>query len=190
MALPDVVVTSSDLVARVRRGEEAVFEQIYREHYAALCGYALRWVRSHAVAEEVVQEIFLRIWWRRSEWTVGSTIAAYLYTAVRNSSLNRVRAERTGREWEERTRAEVASLPVPPSAEPADHALREQELAQAIDDAVAQLAPRCLQTFVLRRRHNLSYAENAQVMAVSPKTVEVQIGLALKALRKRLEAWL
>jgi RNA polymerase sigma-70 factor, ECF subfamily len=190
MALPDVVVTDADLVARVRRGEEAAFEQIYREHHGALCAWALRWVRSPALAEEVVQEVFLRIWWRRADWVLGSTLAAYLFTAVRNGSLNRVRAERLGREWEERTRAEVAALPSPPSAEPADHALREGELARAIDAAVAELAPRCRETFLLRRKHNLSYVEIAEIMGVSPKTVEVQIGLALKALRKRLEAWL
>lgn len=190
MALPDVVVTDADLVARIRRGEEAAFEQIYREHYGGLCSYAVRWVRSRALAEEIVQDVFLRIWWRRADWEVGGTIAAYLFTSVRNGALNRVRAERTGRAWEERTRAEVASLPLPPSAEPADHALREAELAQAIDDAVAELAPRCRETFVLRRRHHLSYVEIAEIMGISPKTVEVQIGIALKALRKRLEAWM
>lgn len=190
MALPDVLVPEADLVARVRRGEEAAFELVYREHYEALCSYALHVVRSPALAEEVVQDVFLRIWWRRAEWEVGGTIAAYLFAAVRNGALNRVRAARTWQAWEDRIRAETQYATSPPSAEAADATVQAEELARAIDDAVDALAPRCRETFLLRRRHHLSYAEIAAIMGITPKTVEVQIGIALKALRKRLAAWL
>ena len=190
MALPDVLVTDADLIARVRRGDEAALEVIYREHFEALCRYALRWLRSPALAEEVVQEVFLRVWWRRAQWEVGGTIAAYLFTAVRNGALNHLRGARTQRNWEERSRAERQfSLPQP-SGEEADELVRTRELAQAIDAAVEGLAPRCRETFVLRRKHGLSYVEIAQIMGITPKTVEVQVGLALRALRQRLGDWL
>jgi len=68
--------------------------------------------------------------------------------------------------------------------------LRAAELAAAIERAIAQLPPRCREAYLLRRQHHLSYAEIARVMGIAPKTVEIQIGAALKALRASLADWL
>lgn len=190
MAVPAVTITDSDLVASIRIGEKSAFELLYRDHYETLCHYALRWVESPAVAEDVVQDVFLRIWRRRTEWYVEGPLTAYLYAAVRNGALNRVRGARVRQLWAERTEREQLLDGPAMGGEEADGQLRADELQQAIEAAIADLAPRCREAFVLRRRHHLSYAEIATIMDIAPKTVEVQIGLALRTLRQKLQEWL
>ena len=174
---------------RIRAGDEAAFESLFREHYHGLCVFAARLVRSDALAEELVQDVLLRVWQQRERLEVTGTIAAYLYGATRNQALGHLRHERVERKWRERP---DAGRPLAGSSGlgQADEAARAAELAAAIERAVAGLPPRCREAYLLRRQHHLSYAEIARVMSIAPKTVEIQIGAALKALRKSLSDWL
>lgn len=190
MAIPHSITSESELVAGIRAGNEAAFQKVFREHYNGLCGFAARVTGSRAAAEEAVQDVFLRIWQRHEEWEVRGTLAAYLYAAVRNRSLNHLRSERMLQRWREEEVREAGGATGRTAVPGADERAGVEELARAIDRVIEELPPRCREAFLLRRQHELSYAQIAEVMGIAPKTVEIQIGAALKALRRKLAEWL
>ena len=177
---------AADLVARVREGDERAFEALFRMHYDGLCGFAIRYVRERALAEELVQDLFAALWARRATWEVrggAGSVRAYLFAAVRNRALN-LRARRAvERDWEA-DEADVRALH--PAPTPADQALEAAELRARVDAALESLPERCRLVMQLRWREQLSYAEIAEVMGISPKGVENQLARGLKALRDRL----
>jgi RNA polymerase sigma-70 factor (ECF subfamily) len=177
-------------VAGIRAGDERAFDAMFEAHYAGLCLFAATIVGSDAVAEEVVQDTLLQIWRQRDRWHVSTTVAAYLYRAVRNRAIGHVRHEAVERRLQDRvgTGTAVPALGAHPTTPDAE--LQGAELAVAIERALSDLAPRCREAFLLRRQHGLSYAEIAEAMGIAPKTVEVQIGAALRALRAALREWL
>jgi RNA polymerase sigma-70 factor (ECF subfamily) len=172
------------LFARLRQGDTAAFDAIFRAWYAPLVGVAQGLLRDRAVAEEVVQDVMLELWRRREELTVGDSPRAYLVRATRNRALNHIRHLRV----EQRGAAYAAG----PTEEPAQGAslVVEDELGVALASAVAELPARCRDVFELSRVQGLSYAEIARTLDISPKTVENQMGKALRVLRSRLAAWL
>ncbi|HEY9429482.1 MAG TPA: RNA polymerase sigma-70 factor [Gemmatimonadaceae bacterium] len=188
MASPVPTSPDSELVVRIRRGDEVAFELLFREHYRRLCLLATRMLRSDAAAEELVQDLLLNLWQQRERWEVTGTVAGYLHAAVRNRALNQLRREQLEHQWRERVQRDV--LPLRSETPTPDDYLASTELAEAIDEVIGDLPPRCRQAFILRRQQNLSYQEIARIMEIAPKTVEVQIGAALRALRARLAAWL
>lgn len=178
----------ADLIARIRAGDEAAFSDLFHRHYRALRIYAARINGKPGTSEEIVQQIFYRIWVNRERLVLTGSITGYLYAAVRNYALNQRDREKSEQRWQQSVAIEQDSAPS--HAEFADEEVIAAELAAAVDRAVAELPPRCREAFVLRRQHHLSYAEIARIMEISPKTVEVQIGNALKALRRSLAEWL
>lgn len=175
-----------DAFERLRAGNASAFETLFREYYARLVTFATHLVGTTGVAEEVVQDVFLTFWRHRERIELlHGNLSAYLFSAVRNASLAHVRHTYVEDRW--RTRVEQGeALTFTRHPEQADAAARFNEVVAAVQRAIDELPPRCRQAFLLRRQHGLSYAEIAQVMSISPKTVEVQIGAALRTLRARL----
>jgi RNA polymerase sigma-70 factor (family 1) len=188
MTLAYIAELDSGLVARIRAGEEEAYAQLFRRYYRELCVYASRIDRAGGSAEEIVQEVFFRIWLHRERLLLTESLTGYLYAVTRNVSLNRLARSQTEDRW--RAEAQVDALEPPGDAGSADVAVRETEMAIAIDRAVAKLPPRCREAFLLRRQRHMSYLEIAQAMQTSPKTVEIQIGKALRLLRASLAEWL
>jgi RNA polymerase sigma-70 factor (ECF subfamily) len=188
MTLAYIPELDSELIARIRAGEEGAFEQLFRRYYRELCVYASRIDRAGGSAEEIVQEVFFRIWMHRDRLLLMESLSGYLYAVTRNVSLNRLARTQTEDRW--RAEAQVQALEPPGETGSADVAVRETEMALAIDRAIAKLPPRCREAFLLRRQKHLSYLEIAQAMQTSPKTVEIQIGKALRLLRASLAEWL
>jgi RNA polymerase sigma-70 factor (ECF subfamily) len=184
MACP--VLPDDELLVRIRAGDESAFDSLVRGHYNGLCVFAARLMRSDAVAEEVVQDVLLRVWQQREHWTVTASVSAYLFAAVRNTALNHVRRTRFFERWQESAVSEPDVTSISGHIPPTDERQRTNELAEALDRAIEELPPRCRQVFILRRQHHMSCIEVARVMQITPKTVEVQIGNALKQLRRSL----
>ncbi|MBI4544231.1 MAG: RNA polymerase sigma-70 factor [Gemmatimonadetes bacterium] len=172
-------------IQRLRAGDAAAFEATFREHYLALVRFVRGYVGSSAVAEELVQETFLRLWAARERLDPRGSLRAYIYQAARNQALNHLRHERIERSGEARLEREA---PAAAAADPPDRP-REEELAAAVAQAVAALPERCRLVFQLSRDHGLSYAEIARALGISVKTVETQMGRALQALRHSLERY-
>jgi RNA polymerase sigma-70 factor (ECF subfamily) len=169
-----------DLVERISRGDESAFEALFREHYTVLVRFAEGLVRSREGAEDAVQDVLLNVWRNRETFRVEDSVRAYLFRAVRNRALNQLRNERVRRDAGPRLAGESGSAPR------GDVELAERDIDRAVREAVNALPPRCREVFELSRGQGLRYAEIATVLGISVKTVETQMGRALKSLRERL----
>ena len=172
------------LLDRLRRGDDAAFDTIFRTWYAPLVRLAEGMVRSRAVAEELVQEVMLELWRRRETLAADGSPQAYLFQATRNRALNHIRHEKVQKRGEPFA-ASAEWAPAPAHAE-----LVEGEIDAAVKSAVAGLSPRAREVFEMSRVQGLKYAEIADALGVSVKAVEKQMGNALRALRERLAPWL
>lgn len=174
----------ADWVEGVRNGREDAFEAMFDAYYERLYAFAAGFVGSKGDAREVVHDVFVKIWQRREQWEVNRSLKAYLYQATRNQALNYV--ERRERRHAVEHTMEDSRKPVQSTRRTAEDALRLTELAEAIWAAIDSLPERRRTTFVLHRQHDMTYSEVAEVMGVSKKTVEHQMGHALKALRNEV----
>lgn len=172
------------LLERLRAGDGAAFDAIFRARYALLVGVAERMLRDRAVAEELVQEVMLALWRRREALAEDEALGPYLVRAVRNRALNHLRHLHV----ERRDAVHAAGATEAPAAGVGP--VVAEELAAALHAAVAALPPRCREVFTLSRGRGLSYAEIAEALGISVKTVEAQMGRALKTLRVELAPWL
>jgi RNA polymerase sigma-70 factor (ECF subfamily) len=183
---PDSVGKSSDdaeLLRRIAADDQGAFELVFRQHYAGLVAFANRLLGSYEVAEDSVQEVLLNLWRQRATLRIEESLRSYLYRAVRNRSLNQIRNERVRRE------AVPYLVHDAPTAKSGDLTATEGEIDAAIRDAIAALPPRCREVFELSRLQGLRYTEIAATLGISVKTVETQMGRALKSLRERLAAF-
>ncbi len=176
--------SEQELLARLRAGDADAFDAIFRSLYPQLVGLAEGMLRQRAVAEETVQDVMLELWRRRESLTLEESLRAYLFRAVRNRALNHLRHEKVERRGEPFAASEPSS---PPSAQAA---LEDEEIDAALREAVGALPERCREVFELSRVRGLRYAEIAAAMGISVKTVEAQMGKALRLLRERLAPWL
>lgn len=183
-AAPGAVGDDESLVARVAAGREDALALLHRR-YAGLVFHLAARSLDRAAAEEIVQDVFLRVWERRTLLDPAGSLRALLYRSCRNAALNHLAHRRVERLWE-RSQAAAPERPAPS----AEIGVRERELGDAIDAAVGALPERCRLVFLLSRDHDLSYAEIADTLELSVKTVETQMGRALRSLRRALTDFL
>ncbi len=158
---------------------------MFTVNYSALRDYGVGIVGSVEVAEEIVQDVFVRLWEIRGTWDIQGTVRGYLFGAVRNRALN---ARRSIRAETARTEAWVRECWVAGIGHPrtVDSAIENAELEAALTRAVNQLPPRCRMVYTLRWRYDLSYADVAQTLGIAVKTVEAHLAKALRVLRQEL----
>ncbi len=168
---------------RLRAGNEEGFDAIFRTYYPSLVGFADSILRDSASAEDTVQEVMLELWRRRSNIVLATSLRAYLFQSTRNRALNRIRHDRVAARLDPEL-ATPTPMPTP------DRVLSEGEMAARVREAVNELPDRCREVFRLSRVDGLRYAEIATTLCISVKTVEAQMGKALRILRERLAPWL
>ena len=161
------------------------WESAFQAYYVELCEYVLRFVGSAEAAQDLVQDLFLRLWDSRGPRDATRLTRPYLYVAARNRALKYLRHRRVVAAWITRAACEEAPL----SDTPEDLCLRG-ELDDAVQQAIAELPARCRAIFVLRRREQLSYREIATRLGVSLGTVKSQMWRATLRLRDRLAPYL
>lgn len=174
------------LVDRIRLGDSAAFDALFRSFYGEMCTFAFRYLRSREDAEDVVQDVFAAIWQRRSAWNVEGDVRAYLFGAVRNRALRR--SEQLTRH-EKRTNMLRFDAALERSGPPVDRHLEDEEVEANVRAAIAALPDRSREIVVLRWQHQMKYSEIAKTMGISVKGVENQLARATKKLRERL-TWL
>jgi RNA polymerase sigma-70 factor (ECF subfamily) len=172
------------LFARLAAGDEDAFDAIFRVWYAPLVRIAEGIVRERAVAEEVVPDVLREVWRRRERLGSEEAPRAYLIRSARNRALNHVRHLRVEQRGAPKAAGPAVTGPMGAAR------LVEAELEAAMHAAVGALPPRCREVFELSRVHGLSYADIGRSLEISIKTVEAQMGKALRLLRERLAPWL
>lgn len=180
MALSD-----KERFAIIQGGDQSAFEAVFREHYAALCGFARRLVDDPAVSEELVQDLFVQLWEKRETLSLETSLRSYLFTATRNSCLNHLKHLQVRVRHEDHVKLQALPLADDPS-----EVLQAAELQARLRLAIDELPDRCGEIFKMSRFEGLKYDEIAERLNLSPRTVEVQIGKALRLLREALADWL
>lgn len=153
------------------------FQQHFTNYYSPLCNYAFTFVNDRELSEDIVQELFTKIWEEKRELVMSESIRFYLFTAVRNNCISHLRKEKRSPEvgWEEETAAEIPIVPG-----------QKEDYRSLLLLAIEALPPKCREIFLLSRMGNLSYKEIAEFLGLSVKTVENQLGKALKIMRNIL----
>ena len=172
-------------IERIQEGNRKAFETLFRAYYNELCDFVEYQLGSPELAEDLVQDIFCDIWRRRADWEPKGTLKAYLYRAARNQSIKQIERRQVRRRWKRQEKQRNA----PQEPGPED-ALQHRELKRVLQTSVDDLPERRRQVYVLSRQHGLTYKEIAEVMEISPKTVDHQMVAALKFLRERLSSFL
>ncbi len=172
------------LLAQFFEGNRAAFKAIFTAHYPKVCAVTYRYLGDQGLAEDLAQEVFIRLWQKREQLQITSNLAAYLRRMAVNEALAHLR---------KKTRFLADELPIHlPNlvATAADESLDSQELQQRIQRVVASLPDRCRLIFELSRYEELSNREIAEQLDISIKTVENQMTKALRTLREALSDYL
>jgi len=182
MKQPDV--TDEALMAAVVGGDRRAMETLLRRYGGPLLTFIRRMVGDHHRAEELFQDVFLRVWTKRRQFRTGQPFRPWLYTIARNCCRADYRRMRKRQAAALQGEAAASAAPGP---SPAD-ALLMSESAGLVAAAVAQLPERQREVVVLRVWIGLSYAEIAQAVCRTEATVRSHMHHALAGLRKLLDA--
>jgi len=169
------------LFKRITEGDEKAFEMLFHAYYANLCRFATGIISDDGNAEEIVQDLFVKIWEKRTQLTIDSSIKNYLYRAVKNQCINVIKHSNIVAQHISSRQTEKEM-----EVQPDEHFLAT-ELAQKIEESIASLPEKRREIFRLSREEGLKYREIAEKLNISTKTVEAQMGLAIKTLREKLK---
>jgi RNA polymerase sigma-70 factor, ECF subfamily len=165
------------LFTDIKNGSETAFNKAFDLYYSRLCFFSDRILYDFDLSRSIVQQVFVDLWIKRERLLVTS-LQSYLYNSTRNASLDVLKHKKVESRY-------LSSLEKNESVEETD-LMEEAELADRINSAIQNLPEKCREIFLLCRFEGLKYSEIADQLSISVKTVEMQISIALKKLRKDL----
>ncbi len=162
----------------LKEGDIKIFEEIYRLYYAPLCFYCTRYVGDLEEAKEIVQGLFLKIWIKRNELEINTSVKSYLYRAVQNYALNHLQQQKIKQKY-------IIDKKHFPAYQSGNGQLKmeEEELKKVIKSAILKLPEKRRKIFELSRFEDMKYNQIAEHLAISVKTVEAQMSKSLSYLR-------
>jgi RNA polymerase sigma-19 factor, ECF subfamily len=169
------------VISLLAKRNEKAFEQVFKTHFKGLHAYAFTMVRDEMAAEELVQNIFFKLWERPENLSISGSVAAYLYRAVHNESLNYLKHSKVRLKYQSHALHQMKN-----ETDSATKKILLKELESKLNTALQELPEQCRTIFQLSRVEELKYREIADRLKISPKTVENQMGKALKLLRVKL----
>lgn len=178
-------VTETEVAQALQKGDEQVFEKVFKDYYERLCNYANTFVNDMDEAEEMVQSTFLTLWEKRENIGIHTSVKSYLYQAVHNQSLNKIKHLQVRQAHSDYIKQQAAA-----GSFDVNQNFLSEELEQQINAAIETLPTQCQTVFRLSRFENLSYAEIAEYLDLSVKTIENHMGKALRILREQLKDYL
>jgi RNA polymerase sigma-70 factor (ECF subfamily) len=170
---------------RHQQYDDYAFEQLFKDHFKALHAYACVILKDEDDAEEIVQNMFLKFWEKRDLLTVQSSLRAYLYKCVYNDSINFLKHQKIKTKYQD-----FAIYTMNPENEPASSKIELTELTFNLNIALNRLPEQCRTIFQMSRFEELKYREIAERLGLSIKTIENQMGKALRILRLELADFL
>ncbi|WP_297337870.1 RNA polymerase sigma-70 factor [Algoriphagus sp.] len=177
--------TDRQVFLAIQSGQNSAFEMLFKTYYQPLCRYANSYLKDPDGAEEIVQAVFIGFWEKRKSISIDTSLKSYLYRAIRNSCLNELKHEKVKQKYfaNELLKGEE-------QIQPADHLAIHVELEDKIRAAIQTLPEQCRLIFTMSRFEELKYQQIADQLNLSVKTVENQMGKALKIMRVQLKEYL
>lgn len=170
--------SDSHIFGKIDKGDHIAFSRLFDDYYEVLCFFANKYISDLDLSRSLVQQVFVDLWTKRGKLSVKHSPKSYLFNAVKNRSIDYLRKKNT-------------NVPITASHEnvhqaPFHDLLQEAELNKKINDSINALPEKCRSVFLLCRFEGLKYIEIAEKLDISIKTVEMQMGIAMKKLRKNL----
>jgi RNA polymerase sigma-70 factor (family 1) len=173
------------LVQRLKQGDQAAFTVIFSHYYADLVLFANTFMRDIPLAEEIVQDVFLKLWENRESIVIALSLKSFLLKTIQNKCIDRIRHMKVRDRYLENINEHQALF-----ENDADNYLLFSELQRDFDKALEKLPNDVKQTFCLHRIEGCTYPEIADKLGISVRTVEVRISKALFLLREQLKDYL
>lgn len=165
--------------------DDRAFEQLFKAHFKALHAYAHTFLRDEEMAEEIVQNLFMKLWQKRELIHARTSVKAYLYKCVHNDCLNHIKHVKIQEKYQEHT-----LFTMDQHSTSASQKVELSELESRLAQALRELPEQCRAIFQMSRFEELKYKEIAEQLGISIKTVENQMGKALRLLRLKLADFL
>ncbi|MPQ46785.1 RNA polymerase sigma-70 factor [Marinifilum sp. N1E240] len=172
---------TNTILHRIRKGDLNEFEKVFKQYYPMLCHYALKFVKDSSQAEEIVQELFCKLWEDRQKLNIHTSLKSYLYRATYLNSLQHLRKKGLKNQYKEYVKNSSSNN------FQNNQLIEEKEIQSIIQNTLSNLPERCGKIFKMSRFEGLKYQEIADKLSISIKTVESNMGKALKAFRKNLK---
>lgn len=170
-----------ELFIKLKEGDEQAFKVLFTKYYSSMCNFANQFLNDPVQAEETVQELFVRIWEKRASLNIETSVKHYFFRSVRNQCLNQLQHLKIRQQYAGKIK-ELSQQEMDP-----DQGYIEIDLLQRIEKSIDALPEKRQEIFRLSREQGLKYKEIAEELNISIKTVEAQMGLALKHLRDDLK---
>jgi RNA polymerase sigma-70 factor (ECF subfamily) len=181
--------SNQQLINGIQKGDLAAFEELYRQYYIFLCLVAEHIVRNHSDAEEIVSDVFVRLWNIREKIEITTSVKGYLIKAVYNTSLNYLERFRlTHKLTDSLSNSDYEFL-----AWDSDYPLGqlyEKEIMNILEQGISELPDGCRKIFILSRNEDMKYSDIADKLGISVNTVKTQMKIALARLRENLKDYL
>ncbi len=173
-----------EILQLLQSDDPSTVKKLFYQYYPFLCQNVYRIVKDRAIAEDLAQDTFFKFWNKRNELKIEISIKAYLRKMAVNEALYYLRKNKKFQ------KEEVTVLQYVANDDNVEEQILHQELEEKIAEAIALLPPRCQEVFKLSRFEELTYKEIAARLDISVKTVENQMGKALKVLKAALKQYL
>lgn len=172
------------IIENKKSNEELAFEILFRKYYVRLCCFANKFIANSAESEEIVQEVFLNIWNKRSHLKLDDEIRPYLFKSVQNMCFNFIEHKKVIDNY-----YSVIAVVYKNQAEDFNNyeTVLYNELQKRVDSAIESLPAQCKKIFQMSRQDGLKYIEIAENLGLSVKTVETQMSRALAKLKEELK---
>jgi len=171
--------TEDSLFGRIQRDEREALNLLFDLYFEPICHFVNSFVKNASLSEEIVSDVFFNLWVKRKTLKITGNIKAYLYKAARNQAVSYMRKPSFTHETLE-LELEADNYTQP------DHLLIQKESLNHWQKMIDRLPDRCRMVFTLHREENFTYKQIAELLEISEKTVENQMGKALKLLRESL----
>jgi RNA polymerase sigma-70 factor (family 1) len=173
--------TDDELIALLKKGDQAAFTEIYNSYVGSLAGFAASKLYSLEDARDILHDLFVNFWEQRELLNITSNLESYLFMILRRRIIDKIRHNITREEY-----AGVLQSLTVSHQHGADKQVEAKELQQAINKSLDELSPRVKEIYKLSRENNLSNREIAEKLSLSEQTVKNQLSVALKHLRTSL----
>lgn len=173
------------VIRRIKNGDEQAFEWLFREYYEKLCQWAYHYLRDLDSSEEIVQDLYYNLWRNRSSLEFHVSVKSYLYKAISNNCKMLIRNK--GRH--SAIEADLAAQNKGSVTEP-EELMEVKEIREVVNRTLNELPDKPAQIFRMSRYEGLKYREIAERLSISIKTVEANMGKALKIFRKNLQEYI
>ena len=166
---------------KVKTGDIKAYEFIFHRYYGALCAFSSVIIHDEAAAEEIVQDFFVKLWEKRNQINIETSVKNYFFRSVKNLCLNHIQHNKIKMRYSQQMMTEAEKHL------PGEEHFEDFELYEKIEESILSLPEKRREIFRLSREEGLKYREIADRLQISVKTVEAQMGLAIKTLREKLK---